>query len=105
MEQSRESRFRDSSGKLNILGERLRQRRQAMKLTQDAVGARITVKTEGAWNAGRREILRIENGTRSVSDLEILALADALECDPCWLLRGDRDSESQASPTPPTATS
>ena len=35
------------------------------------------------------EIYRIEAGTRIVSDLEMLALAQALECRPMWLFLGE----------------
>jgi hypothetical protein len=31
---------------------------------------------------------RIEDGRRSVHDVEIFALAQALECKACWLLTG-----------------
>jgi len=44
--------------------------------------------TKSAWNPGNQEVLRIEHGTRIVTDLEVIALAEALECNPCWLLTG-----------------
>ncbi len=82
-------RLRTADGKVNQVGSRVRQRRTELKLTQDALCARLAMSTEGAWNADRMEIYRIEIGTRIVSDLELLALSQALECIPTWLLLGD----------------
>jgi hypothetical protein len=45
---------------------------------------------EAAWIADRRELARIEQGERMVSDLEVIALARALECSVCWLLTGEK---------------
>ena len=41
--------------------------------------------------------MRIEQGTRLISDLELLALAAALERDPAWLLLGDATEISTSS--------
>jgi hypothetical protein len=53
---------------------------------------RIALATAGKWNPEWRDIVRLESGTRLVSDLEMLALASALECDACWLFLGRLDS-------------
>ncbi len=45
--------------------------------------------TGGAWVADRRDIYRIERARRTVTDLELLALALALSCDVMWLLFSD----------------
>src|SRR5579859_2402346 len=82
------ARLRTLDGKLNQIGERAKSRRVALKLTQDALCARLALETEGAWNADRRDIFRIEDGRRSVHDVELIALARALEVSPCWLLTG-----------------
>jgi hypothetical protein len=42
-----------------------------------------------AWVADDQEVSKIENGNRTVNDLEIIALARALECRPCWLFLGE----------------
>lgn len=63
-----------------------------MKITQDALCARIAQVTNGKWIPDRQEIYRIEDGRRIVSDLEILALATVLECSASWLLIGDDPS-------------
>ncbi len=82
-------RLRTRDKKLNQVGPRVQERRQVLRLEQDEVCARIALKTEGEWNPGWQDLSRIENGARMVSDLEILALAHALECDACWLLMDD----------------
>ena len=43
----------------------------------------------GDWNPTPQEALRIKNGSRLVTDVEVVALAQAPECDPCWLLVND----------------
>lgn len=83
-------RLRTQDRKKNLVGERVRSRRAQLKLTQDALCARLAEATNGEWVADRREIFRIEDGARIVSDVEIIALSEALECAPCWLLVGDR---------------
>lgn len=82
-------RIRTPDNKINQLGERVRLSRDDLRLTQDELCARLADVTGGHWVADRRDIFRIENGKRMVSDLEILALANALDCDPGWLLTGD----------------
>lgn len=81
-------RLRTPEGKLNLVALRVRQRRAELKLTQDGLCARLAAVTHGGWVADRRDVFRIEDGRRSVHDLEVVALAEALECDPCWLLTG-----------------
>ncbi len=82
-------RLRTDDGKKNQLGDRVKQRRGELRLTQDALTARLAYVTYGAWNPSLQEVLHIENGTRTVTDLEILALAQALDCSPGWLLAGN----------------
>ena len=82
-------RLRTPDGKVNQVAPRVRERRAALKLTQDLLCARLAAITDGGWNADRMEIYRIESGDRIVSDLEMLALAQALECAPLWLLLGE----------------
>jgi transcriptional regulator with XRE-family HTH domain len=74
---------------MNQVGGRIRDRRSALKLTQDELCARLADVTDGNWVADRRDIFRIEDARRIVSDLELLALARALECSPAWLLVGE----------------
>lgn len=81
-------RLRTEDRKLNQVGPRVRERRQALRLEQDGVCARIAVATDGEWNPAWQDLSRIENGARIVSDLEVMALARALDCDSCWLFSG-----------------
>jgi hypothetical protein len=60
-----------------------------LQLEQDEVCARLALRTDGEWNPGWQDLSRIENGARMVSDLEVLVLAQALECSACWLLVGE----------------
>ena len=82
-------RLRTAEGKINQIGARVRERRQELELKQDELCARIAAETEGAWNPAWQDLSRIENGSRIVSDLEVLALAHALERSACWLLTGE----------------
>jgi transcriptional regulator with XRE-family HTH domain len=86
---------RDANGRMNQIYERMRERRQALGLTQDQICGRLADVTAGAWNATRKDIGRCETGTRIISDIELLYLAKALECDPCWLLLGQKDRASE----------
>ena len=85
--------------KKNQIGARVRERRLALKLTQDAVCARLVTATDTLmdvpWIADDQEISKIENGNRTTTDLEILALARALECSACWLLLGQEPASDQ----------
>ena len=81
-------RLRTSDQKKNQIGQRVRHRRARLRITQDALCARLADVTSGGWIPDRKEVFRIEDGQRIVSDLETLALAEALECSPCWLLTG-----------------
>jgi hypothetical protein len=83
-------RLRDSNGKMNGVGLRIKSRRHTLALEQDELCARLARVTNGGWNPGWQDMSRIENGFRTVTDLEVIALAKALECSPCWLLIGDQ---------------
>ena len=91
-------RLRTADGKVNQVAGRVRARRKALKLTQDALCARLALETQGAWNADRMEIYRIETGTRIVSDLEMLALArrPGMQADVVVPGRGGRRQQSRA---------
>lgn len=83
------ARLRTPEGRANQCGLRVRERRRALRLKQDALCARIATATEGEWNPDRLEVLRIEQGSRSVTDVELGALARAMDCNLCWLLSGE----------------
>jgi transcriptional regulator with XRE-family HTH domain len=73
-------RLRTQDDKINLVGDRVYLTRTSLKLTQDVLCAKLAVVTDGAWIADRRDIWRIEQGLRIVSDLELIALAKALDC-------------------------
>lgn len=81
-------RLRTQDHKLNQIGLRVRERRQVLALDQDEVCARLAHETKGEWNPGWQDVSRIENGARTVTDVEIMVLAIALECDASWLFIG-----------------
>ena len=74
-------RLRTSDNQQNLCGPHVKARRQAIKLTQDALCARLAHITSGRWNPTIFDIYRIESQRRIISDLELLALSLALECD------------------------
>jgi transcriptional regulator with XRE-family HTH domain len=74
-------RLRTSDNRQNLIGAQVKNRRGELKLTQDALCARLAAITHGRWNPTIFDIYRIESGRRIVSDLELLALSIALECD------------------------
>ena len=81
-------RIRAVDGAQNAIGERTKQRRLSLKLTQGQVIARLAEVTDGRWNPTDQEIYRIESKTRAVIDLEVLALAEVLEVTASWLMNG-----------------
>ena len=81
-------RLRAADGKLNQVGARVRSRRTELKMQQRSLLGRLADVTDSGWNPTPQEVLRIENGSRTVTDTEVAALALALECDACWLLMG-----------------
>ena len=88
-------RLRTPDRKLNQVGPRVQERRREQALEQDGLCARIALATDGEWNPAWQDVSRVENGARMVSDLEVLALSRALDCDPGWLLTGAAGSTSR----------
>ncbi len=76
---------RSGSGKRNIIGSRMRQARMTFDppLTQDALSGRLAVRQ---LFLDRVTITKIENGQRSVFDIELPVLAEVLMVDVRWLL-------------------
>ena len=70
-------------GKCNICGERVRTAREAQKISQEALAAKIQL---NGHSLTQKAISRIEKGQRVVPDYEIPLLADALRVDPSWLI-------------------
>jgi len=75
------ARLRTPENKQNIAGPHVKERRKRLRLTQDALCGRLAHATGGQWNPTPGDIYRIEAQRRIVADLELVALAQALECD------------------------
>ena len=73
----------DFNGSKNICGERVKEARRKMKLSQEALAARLQV---SGVNIERDSVSRIEIGTRFVADYELLALCKILNVTPEYLL-------------------
>jgi len=83
------SRLKFVDNKMNVVGPRVKLRRQQMKVKQDGLCAMVADVTGGAWVPTWRDVQRIELGTRMVSDFEVIALAAALEVEIVFLLGGN----------------
>lgn len=73
----------DFNGKKNICGKRVKEARQKLNLSQEALAAKLQV--DGV-NVERDSVSRIEIGTRFVADYELLALCKILGVTPEYLL-------------------
>ena len=76
----------DYNGKKNISGERIHEARCKLRLTQSDLAAKLQV---SGIIIERDSISRIENGTRFVTDYELMRLAEILKVDVLWLLGKD----------------
>lgn len=85
----RSDRLKAANGTFNLVGARVRARRRELRLTQDQLQGRLGYVTQGQWATSGQEVLNIERGERTVLDVELMALAAALECSPLWLLTGE----------------
>lgn len=74
----------------NISGDRIREQRLRLRLSQSALAARV--QTEGVI-LEQGMISRIENGTRIVTDYELRALAKVLGVSVEYLVETDRRRE------------
>ena len=73
----------DYNGKKNVSGERIKEARKRLNLSQDNLAARLQI--EGVI-IERDSISRIEIGTRFVADYELLVLCRVLGVTPEYLL-------------------
>ena len=73
----------DFKGSKNICGERVKEARKRLKLSQENLAAKLQL--EGV-NIERDSVSRIEIGTRFVADYEIVALCKILKVSPEELL-------------------
>ena len=70
-------------GRRNLAGERIRQRRQSLGLSQEQLAARLQLR---GLELGQKAVSRMETGSRVIPDYELLWLAQALETTTAWLL-------------------
>lgn len=67
-----------------MIGDRVREARQQQGLTLQALDERI--QDISGFSLSQPTLTRIEQGTRSVFDFEVVALSRALDVDARWLL-------------------
>ena len=73
----------DFNGSKNICGERVKEARKRLNLSQENLAAKL--QTEGV-NIERDSVSRIEIGTRFVADYALLVLCKVLSVTPEYLL-------------------
>ena len=73
----------DYNGKANIIGQRLKQARKQLNLTQDMLASKMQLENV---DVSQKVISRIEKQERFVSDYELLTFAKILNVDINWLL-------------------
>ena len=73
----------DFNGSKNICGQRVKEARRNMRLSQEELAAKLQV---AGVNIERDSVSRIEIGTRFVADYELLVLCKILGVTPAYLL-------------------
>lgn len=76
-------------GRFNCSGPRIRERRRALRLSQEQLAAKLQL---AGLDVTQNTISRIESGLRIVPDFEIPFFAGVLGVSPLWLL-GREDGE------------
>ena len=71
------------NGLCNVSGERIRQRREALKLSQEQLSAKLQLL---GLELNQKVISRVETGLRVVPDFELEYYARALDTNVLWLL-------------------
>lgn len=80
----------DYDGKKNISGDRIHQRRTAMRLSQADLAARMQI---NGVTIEREAISKIETGDRFVTDYELMMFAKVLKVSVEWLIDPDRQKQ------------
>ena len=73
----------DFNGRKNICGQRVKEARKNLRLSQAELAARLQV---SGVVVERDSVSRIEIGTRFVADYEVKILAEILKVSPAYLL-------------------
>src|SRR5438105_1896660 len=79
-------RLRGENGELNIVGARVRERRETLGLFRDQLAGRLAAETGGLWNPSVDELHNLEARIRTVTDYELVVLAGVLGCSVLWLM-------------------
>ncbi|MGC4045050.1 MAG: helix-turn-helix transcriptional regulator [Armatimonas sp.] len=79
-------RLRGENGELNMVGARVREKRESLGLTRDQLAARLAAETNGAWNPSVDETYNLEAKIRTVTDYELVILAKVLNTTVTWLM-------------------
>lgn len=74
----RPKRARSADGGLNLVGPVVKARRRALGRTRPEFVADLSNVTSGRWAPSAADLLNIERRTRTVTDIELVALAEAL---------------------------
>jgi hypothetical protein len=80
--------LRAENKKKNLIGQRVKQRRLALKMKRGQMNAALAAITNGEWNPDPQIVQAIEIGRRRVYDTELVALCKVLRVSPVWLLTG-----------------
>lgn len=78
----------DYNGRKNICGDRVREARHKLRLSQSDLAAKLQI---NGIILERDSVSRIESGTRFVADYELKALSDILKVDILWLLTSEEE--------------
>lgn len=73
----------DFAGKKNVAGDRIHQRRTAMRLSQADLAARMQIK---GVLIEREAISKMETGDRFITDYELMTFAEVLDVSMEWLV-------------------
>lgn len=78
---------------VNLSGNRIKERRNILGLTQVDVAASLEV--DLGIRLDRSDISEIERGVRAIKDTELAAFAKVLGISPLWLMYGDNSPKFQ----------
>lgn len=78
----------DYNGRKNICGDRVREARHKLRLSQSDLAARLQI---AGVIVERDSVSRMESGTRFIADYELAVLAESLNVDVRWLLSIDEE--------------
>ena len=82
-------RLRGEDGEMNMVGGRVRERREALGLFRDQLAGRLAAETGGLWNPSVDELHNLEARIRTVTDYELVVLARVLDCSILWLMNAE----------------